>query len=426
MRPIIQKTGYLLAALGLLACLWPQGKAHACGISLSEPKSFYDGVDFQGHVHLINKLGNLQAGKAEIPIFLILNSGNGYASPYSGPLDIPLLSARMEQVDENTFLLRSPTGWLLPFVRNSKDKNILDGSNGMKALIDEAKGTITAWADCGDKITFSKGRILQFQTKDVKLDYVYSGDRVSEIREGGQTLLKVNSDPNTGEVTGLSLGLKRDINFSWGQRPIVQIIQGKPLLLGMRKTLTKIALPDGTEKNFEFAVNDQMQPALKIDGMQEVSWNPETLLADKVGEWTYDIKPGEARFSNAAIGRKTASGLTEFWHYDSSKGEEIVRGVDGVKRVTSWFTSGKLAGKVRSVKVSKLGSWSNYVKYTYSESGALMRAFKEFSLDKQEAVWRSDESSKNQRVFITTSKDLYSSSGQLLQTITKYENNHNR
>jgi len=372
MRPIIQKTGYLLAALGLLACLWPQGKAHACGISLSEPKSFYDGVDFQGHVHLINKLGDLQAGKAEIPIFLILNSGNGYVSPYSGPFDIPLLSARMEQVDENTFLLRSPTGWLLPFVRNSKDKNILDGSNGMKALIDEAKGIITAWADCGDKITFSKGRILEFQTKDVKLDYVYSGDRVSEIREGGQALLKVNSDSNTGEVTGLSLGLKRDINFSWGDRPIVQIIQGKPLILGIRKTLTKIVLPDGTEKNFEFAVNDQMQPTLKIDGMQEVSWNPATLRADKVGEWTYKIETGKDRFANAAISRSNGKGM-ESWFYDGPKGEEIIHGFDGAVKITKWFTSGNLAGKLRSTQVSSLGTPGNSHKVAYDSGGAILR-----------------------------------------------------
>lgn len=355
---------------------WPQGKAYACGISLSEPRSFYDGVDFQGHVHLIEKLGDLQVGEVNLPIYLILNSGDGYESPYSGVFDIPLLSSRMEQVDENTFLLRSPTGWFLPFVRHRRDKNILDGSSGMKALIDDAKGTITVWAECGSKAVFSRGRIVELQIKDAKLTYVYSGDRVSEIREGGNTLLKVNSDSKTGEVSGLSLGLKQDINFSWGQRPIVQSIQGRQVISGMQKTLAKIALPNGTEKIFEFAVDDQMQPTLKIDGKQEISWNPETRLANKVGDWTYTIEPPKDRFANAAISRSNGKG-TESWFHDGRKGEETIISLDGTKQVKTWFTTGVLANKIRKLSIMEPGGKNRLTTFGYNENGDLLR--KQFS-----------------------------------------------
>lgn len=352
------------------------GRAYACGISLAEPKSHYDRVDYQGHVHFIEKLSDLNSGKdgrLKIPIYIIFNSGSGYRSPYSGSFDIPLLTSRIEQVDENMFLLRSPSGWLLPFVRNGKEKGILDGSNGMKAVIDDNKGTITAWANCGDKLTFLKGRLIEWQIKDVKLNYIYSGDKVSEIRRDGATILKVIFD-SQGEVEGLSLGLEQTIAFEWAKQPIVRSIQGKTVISELQNTLGKIRLPNGTLRTFEFSVDEQSHPTLKIDNQGLISWDPETFLIQRDGGWSYNIEQASGRFANAKISRSNQEG-TESWFYNGEKGEESVGKLNGTIIFKSFFTAGRLSGRPRSVKKISDGKEVTLNTWSYDERGRLIRAY---------------------------------------------------
>ncbi len=40
--------------------------------------------------------------------------------------------------------------------------------------------------------------------RDRTLDFVYSGSQVSEIRNGGSTVLTITRDPLTQEVTGMA------------------------------------------------------------------------------------------------------------------------------------------------------------------------------------------------------------------------------
>jgi len=365
-----------------------------CGILLDEARSHYEGVDFQGHVNLIEKLADLEVGqeRKQIPIYLIFNSGNGYISPYSGTFDIPLLTSRMEQVDDNTFLLRSPTGWLLPFRRSAKDKTILNGSSGMMAQVDDAKGIITAWAECGDKLTFSQGRLIEWQNKETKLSYVYSQGQLSEIREGGATVLKVEINPNSGVVKGLSLGMNEKIHFEWGQKPRVQGVAGKNLVVGMDMTLTGLTLADGTKKSFEFEIDDLIQPSIRMNDNRKVTWDPTTKKILKDNEWSYEIKPnGEDRFAYAAISRSDEGGRKESWLYDPVQGLESIVRADGYSRKRSWFTSGKLAGRPRRITDFMNGEEIRDRKWNYDESGKILRlidsAEKNFALQRKIASW---------------------------------------
>lgn len=351
------------------------GSGYACGLSLLEPKSYFQGADYQGHAYIIEKLGVIQTEQMpkneSIPIYLIFNSGNTYVTSYSGSFDIPLLTSRIEQIDENNFLLRSPTGWILPFSRNSKDKNLLDGSNDMKAEVDESKQIVTVWASCGDRLIFSRGRLIQWKTKDLELDYIYSGNRVSEIRGNGKSVLKVNSNSQTGETTGLSLGLDRTIGFVWGKQPIVENIQGKLIVTEMRKTLSRVDLPNGEKKEFEFSVDSQMHPTLNIDN-EQLSWDPESLLVSRAGKWTYSVVPTQGRFANAQINRSN-SGVTESWFYNGAKGEEMVRENDGTRKIRYWFINGALDGKLRKISRIKDGVSKDIVACSYDEHGDLLR-----------------------------------------------------
>jgi len=344
--------------------------ALACGIDWNPPKSHFDGVDFQGHVHLIKKMGEISAKSKKLPLYVIFNSNYGN-SPYGGAgFEIPLIEARMLQVDENTFLLKNPAGWLWPFVR-SKDKNILDGSAGWKAVING--DSITAWAPCGGKMVFSKGKITRLETKDVTLDYVYSGELLSEIREGSTTLLKVNVSSQTGQVQGLSVGLKETISFQQSSKPRVQAIADKNNISALDTSISKITLLDDKELIYEFGVNDKLQPTVNVNGSRLIVWNPsnKSILSDK--EWTYNISQKEGLLSYANIKRSNPKGQQEAWECDPNRGEESFSHADGFSRKRLWFTSGKLAGRPRTITDTINGKEVRSRKWNYDEDGKLLR-----------------------------------------------------
>jgi len=345
-------------------------KVNACGIDWNPPLSHFSGTDFQGHVHHVQKMGVIVAKSAKLPLNIIFNSSYGN-SPYGGVgFEIPLLEAKMLQVDENTFLLKNPAGWLWPFAR-TKDKNILDGSAGWKAVING--DSITAWAPCGGKMVFSKGKITRLETKDVTLDYVYSGELLSEIREGTTTLLKVNVSSKTGYVQGLSLGLKETISFQQSSKPRVQSIADKNGIAAMDTSISKIVLIDGKELTYDFGVNDRLQPTLNVNESRLITWNPanKTVLSD--GDWTYNITQKEGIFSYANIKRSNPKGQQEVWECDPNRGEESFTHADGFSRKRLWFTSGKLAGHPRAITDTISGKEVRSRKWNYDEDGKLLR-----------------------------------------------------
>jgi len=343
-------------------------KAMACGLDWSPPVSHFENVDYQGNVHIVRKIGEVE----KLPLYLIFNSTFGN-SPYIGSgFELPFLEARMWQVDEGRFQAKMPTGWLWIFQR-TKDPTVLEGNAGWKGVIKD--DTITAWAPCGDKITFKTGRIASMKIKEDLYSYNYRNGRVASVEKNGKSVLEIKRDAMTGEVTGLALpSTWETIGLAaTAERPVVESIGGKNVVSRVEKTLGEVTPPSGGGKvAFEQAVNGELNPTIKL-GDKLIAWNPATKKIAKDGEWTYDIKPGAGSFDNAAIGRKNAQNLSEFWHRDGAKGEEIVQGIDGVKKVTSWFTSGKLAGKLRTRTIIESSNRVNQTNYSYDEKGRALR-----------------------------------------------------
>jgi hypothetical protein len=83
----------------ILALLLPL-KAMACGLDWSPPVSHFENVDYQGNVHIVRKISEVE----KLPLYLIFNSTFGN-SPYVGSgFELPFLEARMWQVDEGRLL----------------------------------------------------------------------------------------------------------------------------------------------------------------------------------------------------------------------------------------------------------------------------------------------------------------------------------
>jgi hypothetical protein len=325
-------------------------------------------VDYQGNVHIVRKIGEVE----KLPLYLIFNSTFGN-SPYVGSgFELPFLEARMWQVDEGRFQAKMPTGWLWIFQR-TKDPTVLEGNAGWKGVIKD--DTITAWAPCGDKITFKTGRIASMKIKEDLYSYNYRDGRVASVEKNGRSVLEIKRDAMTGEVTGLALpGTWETIGLAaTAERPVVESIGGKNVVSRVEKTLGEVTPASGGAKvTFEQAVNGELNPTIKL-GDQLIAWNPASKKIIKDGEWSYDIKPGAGPFDNAAIGRENARNQSEFWHYDGGKGMETIQKQDGTKTVSSWFTSGKMAGALRKREETVAGKTKTIYQASYDEAGHLFR-----------------------------------------------------
>jgi hypothetical protein len=343
-------------------------KAMACGLDWSEPVSHFENVDFQGNVHIVRKLGEIE----KLPIYLIFNSSYGM-SPYAGSgFEIPLLESRMWQVDENRFQMKAPSGWLWIFQR-TKMPSVLEGNAGWKGLIKD--DTITVWAPCGDKISFKNGKIVSMQLKNDKYDYAYKGNRVESIQKNGRAILEVKSDDKTGDITGINLPITRELIGlqQTGSRPMVETLGGTTVVSRMVKSLATYTKSDGSGETFEFGVDEKMNPTLKLNE-RTIVWNSTTKKVKKEGEWTYQIKPSSnyaPLFSASEIKRISTGGTSELWAFDPQKGiEESLS--NKVLISYKWFTSGILDKKVKEVNVKDSNGVAS-TSFIYSENGNLLR-----------------------------------------------------
>jgi hypothetical protein len=376
MKPsIVATTGVFVALLAASV-----GAARPCGIDWQVPINHFDGVNEFGKLSYWREIGKMDLGDGlNVPLILGFNPtrrnssalGNGW---FLGPMD-----ANLVQIDERKFLLTQPDGTLREFWKNVPTDTILQGQGGWKG---EIKGkTVTLWAQCGWKLVFSSGKIQSVTTpKSRVLNFVYGDDgKVSQIQENGETVLRTDVDEN-GNINGLTYGNKQvgiqHIGIDLGERPRVDVINGINLVGAMEKSLHKVTMVDGTQDVYDFSVDEQIQPMLKISGGNERSftWNPATGQALKDGEWTYNIHLDADPYKNAGIERINAEKQAEYWYYDRGAGQEITRALDGTKTVNSWFVSGPSVSKIRSVEVfDRTGKVISSLRNAYDENGLVIR-----------------------------------------------------
>lgn len=378
-RPAQKGISYLFLYICFAAFLFfslPQA-AHTCGLIWYQAHSecHFDGVDNQGNVFLIQKLGELETVKgSRFPFYAVFKSDSGKRSPYVGyGWSVPLLESKIVQVDEDRFCMFQPDGYQRMFGRDKKDANILRSSRVWRGKIEG--DTITVWCWCkseGSRLVFRKGRLTSMEVKEGKFDYVYEGDRVAEIREERQTVLKVDKKTLTDEVSGITLLNGQKIGLERGKRPLVQVINNRNSTNVTVESLSKIILTDGTIQTFKYGLDQKLNPTLKLND-REIVWDAATRKIIRDGEWRYGIFSGSKPWENAAIARTNVQGQTEFWHKNYAKGEEITEGIDGVRKITTWFTSGKLRGKTRKEMEIKDGVKKILNEYSYNEKGFLIR-----------------------------------------------------
>ena len=329
---------------------------------------------------IFDEIGKIDLGDGlEFPLIINFRSDWQRKSPYLGQgWIVPLLDSHVVQRDANAFDMISPDGYTFSFGRDPKNPTILSGSKGWKG---EIKGnTITVHATCGWKLVFEKGLLTQMSTPNNRVVEIRR-DREGVARDvvsGATQLLRVERDLE-GEVVGLSLGSAGEmIKLEQTKRPIMETIAGRNVVGGQTKSIGMIEQADGTQKEYRYGVAEKLEPMMEVltnrENSRKFTWDPETKRILSDGDWKYDIEPAAVVGHNAAMGRTNTKGQKEFWHYNQAKGEEIVQGIDGVKKKVSWFTSGIMSGKVRAIITEREDDLVKYIETrSYDETGRVLR-----------------------------------------------------
>lgn len=362
-----------VSALLLIA----QGRVLSCGVEWAKPKTHFDGVNEYGFVSYWDQIGELDLDEGlAFPLIIGFRSDWQRVSPYLGRgWFFGLMDSFVAQRSENAFDMIQPDGYTVPFGRDDKNPAILHGAKGWKAEI--SGNTVTAHASCGWTLVFVNGKIARITTpKSQTLTIEREAEGVAtSVIEGTKVLLKVERDAKHG-VVGLLVGDTR-IGIERTERPRIQKILGKNVVVGIDWAVGKITAPDVQPKTYDYAVGDDVQPTLTVGGglpnERTITWDADTQVIQADGLWTYEIKPAEVSGHNAAIGRTGPRGTREFWHYDEAVGKETVIKADGTQLSSSWFTSGNLAGALRKREEIVQGKARTTYLASYDEKGKLFR-----------------------------------------------------
>jgi len=369
MRLNFLRTAVLAASLSFL--VFEQASLFACGLSWSPPLNHFDGVNEYGFASYWSQIDAVDCGNnLKLPLIINFSSDRNSSSPYlgSGWL-LPLLESCIYQVDEWNFVMVEPDGANRYFHRSDPQDLTLTDKAGWAAKIDG--NTITAWANCGWKLVFSKGQLVSMTSpENRRFDWIRAGDKVMEIQEAGVSKLAVKWDEK-GEARELQFNGK-SILIARDQKPDVQSISGKNIISSVNSSLSKLTLPNGSIQKYEFGVDEQLRPTLNADG-RAITWDPASKYILSDGDWNYNIQSGEKLFDYAAISRQNSKKQSESWHMDLSRGTEEVQGVDGKKTITSWFVSGNLAGKIRKIEEVSNKTVKIIQQCTYDEDGKPIR-----------------------------------------------------
>jgi len=385
-----------ISILTVLVVVLCSGWAGACGINWQKPSNHFDGVNERGFLSYWDEVAELDLGNGfKVPLIVNFRSNRDAVSPYGGyGWLVPLLESSVVQLEENRFMLVQPDGWNRYFGRRNSADTTLMGDGGWAA---ELKGNIfTAWASCGWKLVFANGKISSMVSPDNRrFDWVRSGDRVTEIREGGATRLTVKWN-EANEMSAIEAN-GQQIAFGRGDKPRIQNTAGQNVVAAIDRTLTQINLPGGISRAYAFGVDEKLNPTFKA-GERLLAWNPATKLALSDSGWTYQITP-DPDGGYAAIGRGNSKGQKQYWFNNRAKGVEITQGLDGVRRTATSFVSGKLAGKLRKISETRDGLATDIYQASYDETGRLMREV----LPNQETTYEYKEGDKVVQTAVDTS-----------------------
>ncbi|MDD2707000.1 MAG: hypothetical protein PHV34_03245 [Verrucomicrobiae bacterium] len=369
----------------------------SCGLTWRIPTNHFDSINERAFLSYWEQIGEISLDKGEkLPLIVNFRSDQETPSRHLGAnWLLALVESRIYALNSRQFVLIQPDGWNRHFNLRKEGDTVLRGGGGWLGEIRDT--TISIWPGCGWKFTYVKGKLASMQSpKNQRIDLMRIGDKVTEVRCDGSVVLRFESDPRNGETKALVFNGKR-LEIELGAKPRVAMADGKRVVKGEERGLVWLVNSDGPTERIEYGVDSDGQPTMKLvqktgaatdgnanDGAGATNrvsrcfaWDAGSRHLLRDNDWQYTVKPGEKPGDYAAIERRNAQG-SEFWHLDKKTGLERVRGMDGVEKITTWFTKGVLAKKIRKVELvdGKTGKKTVQTQFSYDDKGRVMRDFK--------------------------------------------------
>jgi hypothetical protein len=367
---------HMLRSVGQFYCLLVVIKvttiASACGIQWNLPQNHFDGIDKDGYISYWEKIGEIDDGRGtRFPLHVNFRSDRELVSPFFGyGWMVAFLDSHIIQIDEKTFRLVQPDGWIRNFRRKNVAEVILEGGGGWKA---EIRGNgIIAWAPCGWKLTYLRGKIQSFSTpqNDI-IQYNYIDNRLSSVTKGGRELLGIQYDTQ-GKATRLTTSLKTYIIKYGFKKRFLGTRE-----IGMDYGVSQILSEGRQSVLFEYGYTENNTiSSLTINkpngNTRRLCWNTVNKRATQDNDWNYTIAStrgtGINKIDVTIITRRNDVKI-ESWHWGN--GYEFTQNEEGSWNKIEKFISGPFQGKIRYVETLTNGVRSTTT-YLYKEGGMLL------------------------------------------------------
>ncbi|MEM1157433.1 MAG: hypothetical protein AAGH72_04185 [Verrucomicrobiota bacterium] len=347
-----------------------------CGIRWNRAGTFFRDINKVGELDYWSSIGKVRLGKYHYPINIIFREKTNYNANYLGAgSQIPLLETKIAQSDENTFKLLLPDGNQVELLRDKKNPTVLF-SKGNTWVGEISDSQIDVKASCGWVLKYKNGKIARVVTPDNKfISYKYSGELVQEIIdiESNEVLLSLNYNQGGNLIESMEFedGVE-PIHFDFSERPIVRLINGKPIIDQIQLSLIGIKNSDQKLASYGYPLLENLFPAFEVGGKKTFYFEPLSGKVLRENDWMYSAKVRESNHTTI-VRKKLDSDEFESWDYNKGKGVLIVENKD-LKTERSWFKSGKLLSRDREItRLDKRTGINTVEKFYYDEEGVLLK-----------------------------------------------------
>ncbi len=350
---------------------------------LSRPPNSLGASNAHGYLQIWREIDELDFGNGLTqPLSVKFSSERQNSpSPYFGAgWWCPLLESRAYLKRDKMLRAELPCGQVIYLRQSKTDPNAYQTPNKqMAAVIDKEKGDITLVGSCCGEYRYRQGRLYQIKSPEGRLiTLIYNGNVVTEIREEGSanSPFKLTRTPS-GVPTGMYVNGKLH-SFELGRRPRVEDANGTNVIAGFDPTLALWKFPDGRQEIYQFEVDQDVSPNLKLTDRDNAEsnyvWNATTGRIVSDGEWTYDVGTTVGAFDLPKLRRVNSKGDEEFRYVDMAKGITEVKDLKKGHTITETFlSSGPLYGKVRKIEKVVDGKTVPVFQAGYDEAGRLLR-----------------------------------------------------
>ena len=286
----------------------------------------FKGVDRQGHVFLIVRLGEM----GKLPLCACWTSRSGVRSPLLGEgWSLPLLESRLVPSERSEVDFVQPDGFVRTLTRGRKDSRNL--SSGVWFGREDGEGDVRLSADFGSTagkidVAFRGGRLVSLRCAEGSFGFSYRERVISKVTGDGGALLTVERDARNAER-------------------IVFRLPGRTAVCERNGNTLTIVAADGSRHAFVQGMDGE-DATLDADGVV-CRWDRYTGKALSVGDWSYRVGECSPPWNNAPITRTHADGRSEEYWFNRANGKGSYRTPEGDLYRWARFPAGELYGLMR-------------------------------------------------------------------------------